>query len=81
MNGRLEAEVFRKQLEVACLQAHNLRAQMEANGIDHSVVPVFQPSNWDNMNLESSSDRQNICFLTYSNVNGFSFLTIKGCWS
>lgn len=45
MNGRLEAEVFRKQLEVACLQAHNLRAQMEANGIDHSVVPVFQPSN------------------------------------
>jgi hypothetical protein len=65
-NGRLEAEVFLKQLEVASLQAFNLRAQMEANGIDHSSVPVFQPSNWEDLNLEcsSGSDRQIICFLS-----------------
>jgi hypothetical protein len=68
MNGKLEAEVYRKQLEVASLQALNLRHILQAKGIDHSEVPVFQPSNWDIMSgyLDSSSDRQIVSFLQYT---------------
>jgi hypothetical protein len=70
MNGKLEAEVYQKQLEVASLQALNLRHILHAKGIDHSQVPVFQPSDWEVMNgyLDSSSDRK--LFVFFLRVSG-----------
>jgi hypothetical protein len=36
-----------KQLEVATLQAFQLRRSMEAQKIDHKSVPEFKPQNWE----------------------------------
>jgi hypothetical protein len=81
MNGNLEAEVFMKQLEVARLEAFQLRRSMEAKGIDHKEVPVFEPQNWEEIikkeDLENSSysDRQIVGFLSFK-LNFFPKQTV-----